>query len=149
MDSLGKQLRAIFKSEDIKIGLSELTKVTGASPSQVRYWERKGYIHSEQDQENKNHRFNLMAVYQVRTIKFYLDQGYTLQVAVQKEQKRRALGKIFHLFITNRVKEIKLTDDGCGEVRLGTLEEDPTQEVYAQVDQDDKTTMHLRPLHQD
>ena len=44
MDVLGKQFREIFKSNDIKIGMTELAKVTGVSPSQLRYWERKGYI---------------------------------------------------------------------------------------------------------
>ena len=80
MDVLGKQFREIFKSNDIKIGMTELAKVTGVSPSQLRYWERKGYICSQQDQQNKNHHFSILTAYQVRTIKFYLDEGYTLQL---------------------------------------------------------------------
>lgn len=144
MDALGKQFREIFKSNDIKIGMTELAKVTGVSPSQLRYWERKGYIHSQQDQQNKNHHFSLLTAYQVRTIKFYLDEGYTLQVAVQKEQQRRALGKTFRRFIEERIESIDQDVDGDGLVMLGQLDDDPTKEVYARVDQDGKATLHLR-----
>lgn len=149
MDALGKQFREIFKSNDIKIGMTELAKVTGVSPSQLRYWERKGFIHSQQDQQNKNHHFSLMTAYQVRTIKFYLDQGYTLQVAVQKEHERRILGKVFRHFITDRIQSIDQDDNGNGLVMLGKLDDDPTKEVYARVDQDGKTTFHLRPVQDD
>lgn len=149
MDALGKQFREIFKSNDIKIGMTELAKVTGVSPSQLRYWERKGFIHSQQDQQNKNHHFSLMTAYQVRTIKFYLDQGYTLQVAVQKEHERRILGKVFRHFITDRIQSIDQDDNGNGLVMLGKLDDDPTKEVYARVDQDGKTTLHLRPVQDD
>ena len=149
MDALGKQFREIFKSNDIKIGMTELAKVTGVSPSQLRYWERKGYIHSQQDQQNKNHHFSLLTAYQVRTIKFYLDEGYTLQVAAQKERKRRALGKTFHRFLEERIKDIKQDDDGDGLVMLGPLDDDPTKEVYARVEQDGKTTLHLRKISAD
>lgn len=144
MDTLGKRLREIFKSNDIKIGMTELAKVTGVSPSQLRYWERKGYIHSQQDQQNKNHHFSLLTAYQVRTIKFYLDEGYTLQVAVQKEQRRRTLARTFHRFIEERIKSIEQDDAGDGLVLLGQLDDDPTKEVYARVDQDGKATLHLR-----
>lgn len=149
MDALGKQFRKIFKSDDIKIGMTELAKVTGVSPSQLRYWERKGFIHSQQDQQNKNHHFSLMTAYQVRTIKFYLDQGYTLQVAVEKERERRALGKVFRHFITDRIQSIDQDDDGDGLVMLGRLDDDPTKEVYARVDRDGQTTLHLRPAQDD
>lgn len=149
MDALEKQFREIFKSNDIKIGMTELAKVTGVSPSQLRYWERKGFIHSQQDQQNKNHHFSLMTAYQVRTIKFYLDQGYTLQVAVQKEHERRTLGKVFRHFITDRIQSIDQDDNGDGLVMLGKLDDDPTKEVYARVDQDGKTTLHLRPVQDD
>lgn len=149
MDALGKQFREIFKSDDIKIGMSELAKVTGVSSSQIRYWERKGYIHSQQDQQNKNHHFSLMTAYQVRIIKFYLDQGYTLQVAVQKERERRALGKVFRHFISDRIQGIEQDSDGDGLVRLGRLDDDPTREVYARVDKDGQTTLHLRVVQDD
>lgn len=149
MDVLGKQFREIFKSNDIKIGMTELAKVTGVSPSQLRYWERKGYICSQQDQQNKNHHFSILTAYQVRTIKFYLDEGYTLQVAVQKEQKRRALGKIFHRFIEERIKGIEQDDNGDGLVKLGRLDDDPAKEVYARVEKDGRTTLHLRELSDD
>lgn len=149
MDALGKRLREIFKSNDIKIGMTELAKVTGVSPSQLRYWERKGYIHSQQDQQNRNHHFSLLTAYQVRTIKFYLDEGYTLQVAVKKEQRRRTLARTFHRFIEERIEAIEQDDAGDGLVMLGQLDDDPTKEVYARVDQDGKTTLHLRDVSSD
>lgn len=32
----------------IRITMSQLVEMTGVSPSQIRYWEKKGYINSEQ-----------------------------------------------------------------------------------------------------
>ncbi|MDU3492458.1 MAG: MerR family DNA-binding transcriptional regulator, partial [Limosilactobacillus fermentum] len=39
--------------------MRELAEAAEVSPSQLRYWERKGYIHSEQTQENSSHKYQL------------------------------------------------------------------------------------------
>lgn len=119
----------------LRISMSELARVTGVSTSQLRYWERKGYIQSKQDDKNKNHYFSLLTMFSVFTIKCFLDQGYTLTVAVKKDQAHKQLGRIFQRFIADRIKNIEQEPDGKGKVDLGRLADDPSKEVYAVVDQ--------------
>ena len=55
MDPLSEKIRKMIASKQLKISMSEVARVTGVSTSQLRYWEKKGYIKSEQDEQNKNH----------------------------------------------------------------------------------------------
>ncbi len=143
MDPLSGKIRKMIASKQLKISMSEVARVTGVSTSQLRYWEKKGYIKSEQDEQNKNHYFSFSTIFQVLTIKVFLDQGFTLAMAVKKERKRRELHKIFTRFITDGIKEVEQTGEDSGEVKLGSLAEDSTKEVYAVIDSD-KTSLRIR-----
>lgn len=143
MDLLTKSFRKMIIENQLKISMSELARVTGVSTSQLRYWERKGYITSEQDQQNKNHYFSLVTMFQVYAIKIFLDQGFTLTVAVQKEKERRQCHEIFKHFIIDRVMGISQVDGQKGEVDLGPLTDDPNKKVIAVVEPD-KTSLRLR-----
>ncbi len=140
---LSEKIRKMIASKQLKISMSEVARVTGVSTSQLRYWEKKGYIKSEQNEQNKNHYFSFPTIFQVLTIKVFLDQGFTLAMAVKKERKRRELHKIFTRFITDGIKEVEQTGEDSGEVKLGPLAEDSTKEVYAVID-GDKTSLHIR-----
>ncbi|AWD63045.1 MerR family transcriptional regulator [Limosilactobacillus reuteri] len=143
MDPLSGKIRKMIASKQLKISMSEVARVTGVSTSQLRYWEKKGYIKSEQDEQNKNHYFSFPTIFQVLTIKVFLDQGFTLAMAVKKERKRRELHKIFTRFITDGIKEVEQTGEDSGEVKLGALAEDSTKEVYAVID-GEKTSLRIR-----
>ena len=143
MDPLSEKIRKMIASKQLKISMSQVARVTGVSTSQLRYWEKKGYIKSEQDEQNKNHYFSFPTIFQVLTIKVFLDQGFTLAMAVKKERKRRELHKIFTRFITDGIKEVEQTGEDSGEVKLGALAEDSTKEVYAVID-GEKTSLRIR-----
>lgn len=143
MDPLSEKIRKMIASKQLKISMREVARVTGVSTSQLRYWEKKGYIKSEQDEQNKNHYFSFPTIFQVLTIKVFLDQGFTLAMAVKKERKRRELHKIFTRFITDGIKEVEQTGEDSGEVKLGSLAEDSTKEVYAVIN-GDKTSLRIR-----
>ena len=81
---LSERFRKMIKQSNLRITMSQLGEMTGVSPSQIRYWEKKGYINSEQGEKNQNHLYSISILYRVCTIKFFLDQGYTLAVAVKK-----------------------------------------------------------------
>lgn len=145
---LREHFRRMIKDNKLRISMSEMARVTGVSTSQLRYWERKGYIHSRQDDKNKNHYLGLLTMFSVFTIKYFLDQGFTLTVAVKKERQRKALGRIFREFFADQIKDVKQLDDQKGEVDLGTLADDPGTEVYAIVDQQG-THLYCRPVTKD
>lgn len=140
----GKNFRNLIAGDELRINMTELSRVTGVSTSQIRYWERKGYIHSKQDEKNKNHHFSFLTLLNVYTIKYYLDQGYTLSAAVDKERHHRELGKIFQSFLADRIKGVEQVDAGHGEISLGTLTNDPSREIYAVVDRQG-TRLYSRP----
>lgn len=81
-------VKQLLESDDLLVGISELSKVTGVSPRQIRYWEQKGYIHSA-GEKSGNRQFKLPMVIKVEIIKHFLDEGYTLTVAVEKTKERQ------------------------------------------------------------
>lgn len=56
--------------------ISELSKLTGASIRSLRYYEAKGLI-ATQREENGYRVYNQMVVERVKTIQFYLSLGFT------------------------------------------------------------------------
>ncbi|WP_313631095.1 MerR family transcriptional regulator [Enterococcus devriesei] len=81
-------VKQLLESDDLLVGISELSKVTGVSPRQIRYWEQKGYIHST-GEKSGNRKFKLPMVVKVEMIKHFLDEGYTLTAAVEKAKERQ------------------------------------------------------------
>ncbi|MGG1552213.1 MerR family transcriptional regulator [Paenibacillus ferrarius] len=58
--------------------ISELSKLTGASIRSLRYYESKGLI-ATQREENGYRVYNQMVVDRVKTIQFYLSLGFTTE----------------------------------------------------------------------
>lgn len=81
-------VKQLLESDDLLVGISELSKVTGVSPRQIRYWEQKGFINST-GEKSGNRKFKLPMVIKVEIIKHFLDEGYTLTAAVNKAQERQ------------------------------------------------------------
>lgn len=81
-------VKQLLESDDLLVGISELSKVTGVSPRQIRYWEQKGYIEST-GEKSGNRKFKLPMVIKVEIIKHFLDEGYTLSAAVDKARERQ------------------------------------------------------------
>lgn len=141
---LKNDLKKLVLNADIKIGLNEMTQLTGASVSQIHYWEKRGYIYSIQDRENRNHYYSLKTVYQAYTIKYFLDQGYTLKMAAQKGQERKIIGDLFFTFVQERIFSITPTGEETGEISLGPLADHPDQEVIAKVNTQGQAQLVLR-----
>ncbi|WP_407855144.1 MerR family transcriptional regulator [Enterococcus hailinensis] len=82
------KVQHLIESDEFVVGISELSKMTGVSPRQIRYWEQKGYIRST-GEKSGNRKFKLPMVVKVEMIKLFLDEGYTLTVAVTKACERQ------------------------------------------------------------
>lgn len=138
--------KVIFNSK-LQITMSELSAASGVSPSQIRYWEKKGYIQSIQEQKNQSHKYVWDTLGTVMGIKFYLDKGYTLAAAYEQQHQQRLLLDGVKRFTQNRVQDVKLVDETV-EIDLGTLEGCDHQRVIAQVTPDGQTTMMLRNVEE-
>ena len=69
MDPLSEKIRKMIASKQLKISMSEVARVTGVSTSQLRYWEKKGYIKSEQDEQKKKNYFIFKKIFHLLKIK--------------------------------------------------------------------------------
>ncbi len=70
---------------EITYSTGETAKLTGASLKQIRYWIKRGHVHSDRNVCGliAYHRFNNGQVELIRAIKGYLDQGYVLARAAE------------------------------------------------------------------
>lgn len=71
------------------VGIGEVSKITGIPQRQLRYWQAKGIIHtSENDTQSATRRFDYWQIKKILLIKELLDEGFTLDAAAQKVEKR-------------------------------------------------------------
>ncbi len=116
----------------IQLPLSEVARLAGVTPRQVRYWEKKGLLKSHQDGKNANHKFTIFAILDAMRIKDYLDQGFTLQAAGEKLDKYKDLLRALRRFYRERLVAVDQTDQSI-EINLGPLSGDQTKVVVASV----------------
>lgn len=66
---MANSLKDLLISDDLLIGISELSKMSGTSPRQLRYWEEKGLITSivKEDQSSPRN-YRLLTVIKVELI---------------------------------------------------------------------------------
>lgn len=129
---MAKQQGALFKKmieqNRLRISLKELSIASGVSGRQLRYWEQKGYIKSEQSEVGKAHKYTLQTMYAVITIKNFLDQGYTLAKAVEIEKRHRRVRQTVRRFIRNNILKVQESEDAL-RVNIGQLADHPEYDV--------------------
>lgn len=110
-------VKQLLESDDLLVGISELSKVTGVSPRQIRYWEQKGYIEST-GEKSGNRKFKLPMVIKVEIIKHFLDEGYTLIAAVDKACERQENIHQAKILLRDVFKGIQQVGDRYTVIRL-------------------------------
>ncbi|MEW5843974.1 MAG: MerR family transcriptional regulator [Bacteroidota bacterium] len=73
------------------VGIGEISQITSIPTRQIRYWEDKKIIVSLREEEGKNRRYDYKNIKKMLLIKELLDEGYTLDAAADKIQKRMKL----------------------------------------------------------
>lgn len=74
--------------EKLKVGIGETSEITGIPQRQLRYWEEKGIISSLTNEKGNVRRYNYTTIKKILLIKEFLDEGYSLEGATNKVQKR-------------------------------------------------------------
>lgn len=143
MEDLAKEGRETFAKMNIKISLKELSSTTGVSPSQIRYWEKKGYIKSIQQQKNQSHTYTIHTLMMVLGIKHFLNEGYTLSAAYEKQYAQRGLFRALRS-LYKRVEKIDKKADGEIVMDLGPLDDHPNQRVIANISPDCEVGLTLK-----
>lgn len=110
-------VKQLLESDDLLVGISELSKVTGVSPRQIRYWEQKGYIEST-GEKSGNRKFKLPMVVKVEIIKHFLDEGYTLTASVERAHQGQKNIHQAKLLVREVFKGIQQIDDRYTVIHL-------------------------------
>ena len=110
--------------QNLEIGIGEVSKLTGVSQRQLRYWETKGYIKPISDDQSGVRRYNLATLYLIGFIKEQLDEGFTLSAAFEHSKDIRLKSRIVHQFFRETFDDVKVTDStkGYGEIDLGEFQ---------------------------
>ncbi|GEQ49615.1 MerR family transcriptional regulator [Tetragenococcus koreensis] len=138
-------LKDLLVSDDLLVGISELSKMSGTSPRQLRYWEEKGMITSvAKDAETAAPRnYRLLTVIKVELIQGFLDEGFTLQKADEKAEKY--LKKVAHIrkIFAKTIRDVEVINDRYTVFTIGDFE--PNGELLAIIydDMDEKLTYQV------
>lgn len=91
MDSKENELSALLDFDLLKrlvVGIGEVSKITSIPTRKIRYWEEKGAIQSENEIKGSTRRYNYLNVKKMLLIQEMLEEGYTLDSAIEKVNKR-------------------------------------------------------------
>lgn len=129
---MGLNMTRLLKNLELSVGIGEASRVSGATLTQIRYWEKKGLLTSFQHSDGRNKRFTLQNVIAMSTIKQLLDEGYTLAKAAEIIVIRKNTADRLHV-IGRNLKDVHIDDDGTSYFNFGQLENDPDYDVVAEV----------------
>lgn len=74
------------------VGIGEVSEITGIPQRQLRYWEEKGIIKTSAEvTPSTTRRFDYLEIKKILLLKELLDEGFTLEAAAQKLEKRMEL----------------------------------------------------------
>ena len=73
------------------VGIGEVAEISGVPQRQLRYWQEKGLINTVDDPSSTTRRFNYLQIKKILLIKELLDEGFTLEAAANKVEKRMEL----------------------------------------------------------
>lgn len=91
MNEYKQNLNALLDFELLNkliVGIGEVSDITGIPARKIRYWEEKGAIESEKAAEGSTRRYNYLNVKKMLLIQEMIDEGFTLDAAIAKVEKR-------------------------------------------------------------
>lgn len=121
-----------IKKLDLSIGIGEVSRLTGASDAQLRYWEKKGLVKTTRRQSRGNKRYDLNSLMRIILIKYYIDNGYTLSKASDEIKSRRNYGHAITTFIFKRLITIQKKGETI-TLHFGVFDNDPNNELIVKV----------------
>ena|SRR3990167_9772029 len=74
--------------KNLIVGIGEVAEITGIPQRQLRYWQEKGIIKTIDESASSTRRFNYCEIKKILLIKELLEEGFTLEAAAKKVEKR-------------------------------------------------------------
>ncbi|WP_082623150.1 MerR family transcriptional regulator [Lacticaseibacillus camelliae] len=117
---------------DVSMGIGETSRVTGATATQIRYWEKKGIVHPIRHGEGQNKRYSYRDIVTISFVKSMIDQGYTLAKAEQEAANHFTFAEALRMLVKERVHTVEQTGHTL-KLNFGELDNDPGFDVIAEV----------------
>lgn len=141
---MANSLKDLLISDDLLIGISELSKMSGTSPRQLRYWEEKGLITSIVKEDPSSPRnYRLLTVIKVELIQDFLNEGFTLKKA--NEKATNYLKKVSHIrkVFSQTIRDVEVIKDRYTIFTIGNFEPSDECMVIIYDDIEEKLTYQL------
>ncbi|MBM7616964.1 hypothetical protein JOC36_000497 [Weissella uvarum] len=137
-------LNNVFKPDVLKFRIGELSKMTGVSTRQLRYWESKGIVNSLQREGTHDARiYDYETFHRVKAIKYFLDEGYTLKRATEKTNNLLEVMKTTYAIMSHAVSGISEID-GQTMLDLGEFNQQDGSHLWASIDDQEQVHYHVR-----
>lgn len=118
----------IIKPDNILVSIRDAARACDVTDTQVRYWIKNDYLKTVKA-DNGAIKLPYDQITSIRMIKFFLDNGYTLNGAAKRTQENKDIGRsIRHLFFSS-IQNVEHQDDKT-IFDLGPIEGDPTKHVF-------------------
>ncbi|MFV0558196.1 MAG: MerR family transcriptional regulator [Enterococcus sp.] len=130
----------LWTNDNLLVGISELSEMTGVSTRQLRYWEKKGFITSIEKQEHAARKYDLPTVGKVEMIKHFLDEGFVLAKAVEKADSKITSVKQIRQVLKQALKDLTVIDQRYTKITLGYFQ--PNQEELILIHDNQTNQLH-------
>ncbi|MFC6295732.1 MerR family transcriptional regulator [Lactiplantibacillus daoliensis] len=133
-EQMSPDFRDLFHRGQLTIGISELSRMTGVSPRQLRYWQKKGYIiPKNEDEPGRARIYTMKMVIKAAAMSNLLQTGYTLKAAAAQVDERMRPAQTMYRLLFGRYQGYEVATDGQLLVDLGQFDPDPTQEIFVKL----------------
>ncbi|WP_225353630.1 MerR family transcriptional regulator [Lacticaseibacillus sharpeae] len=126
---MGLDTTHLLKKLDLSIGIGEASRVSGATLTQIRYWEKKGLLTSFHHSDGRNKRYSIQNIIAMTAIKQMLDDGYTLAKAAETVRARQHTADRLRLIMHEQLKSAEIDEDGISCFNFGAIENDPDYDL--------------------
>lgn len=122
-----------LKQLALSVGIGEACRITGATTTQIRYWEKKGIVTSFQHNDTRNKRYDLPNIMRIIKIKHFLDEGFTLAAAIDQVNQHHHTADRLRVLAKTRMHAMNENDRGETCINFGAIDNDPEFDIVATI----------------
>ncbi|GHP13059.1 MerR family transcriptional regulator [Lentilactobacillus fungorum] len=126
-------------------GIGQVQQITGVSGRQLRYWESQNYISPIDQKKGVSRQYSLHTLFLIFHINRFIQQGFTLQAAVDHAKEFDAQIPALRQFLKKQLKGVEISDDQT-VIDFGYFNAQRTKRVYGVIDRNGQTFFEIRDV---
>ncbi|WP_283679145.1 MerR family transcriptional regulator [Lentilactobacillus sp. Marseille-Q4993] len=135
--------KPFIDTEALIFGIGQVSKITGVSSRQLRYWEEQKYISALQKRKGTSRQYSMHTLIRIFHIQRFLSRGFTLQAAVEKAEKIDQEAPVIRDFLVQQFIGVKIEGDRS-VLDFGYKDDSKKERVYG-VLQNGKASFEIVP----